>query len=134
MQKTTSIKMAKQLKEAGYSGECDCVWQKYTQYEWKLSRCSDFDGINNKGQKEIDGREHITVFINDTDDACFSPDIPELLEELPARTNIVKGEDGSYYVSIMVGLDDDNEIIFKDKNLSDALAKLWISINKKYWI
>lgn len=74
----TSLEPSKRLKELGFKQESLFYWQKWTQSDWKLSYHKDFDGINHKGQVEVDGLEIIRDIANDTDDACSAYTIAEL--------------------------------------------------------
>ena len=119
MQKNVSLELAKKLKEAGLMKDTGHTGMWYVEKE---------DGSTILCHSYIIVREN-TYKKGSLKRKYYAWDIPELLEELPKRTNITKGEDGeTYFVYILSDLGSDNEIVFKDKNLSDALAKLWLEL------
>jgi hypothetical protein len=123
----------------GVKIESEYYWQKITTKDWKISSYHDFDGINSKGEKEIDGLETIKSWANDTDEVFPAPLTDEILEKLPWYIGVDnKAEyltifkEGEYY---RVGYGRNGKFSYSYdityKKLSNALLKLLIKLKEE---
>lgn len=118
-----SLRVAKLINKAG--------WKKETEFWWvKLTKEGSFIGICGDG---LQLNRHVEIFGDDKTYLKYKYPAPlatEILADLPNKIgattlSIIKKDDGTYVAQYCA---EDHHIIksFGDKNLSNALASMWI--------
>lgn len=113
--KTVSLKLAKQLKEAGYPQVGSNTWLRRWHNQPYI--------LNQGGSFETKDKEAWAI----------SPTADELYDSLPILTTTMKRKTGEYHVSLVVQYGDGGKgHSEQSENLADALAKmmLWLLENK----
>lgn len=116
---TTSLKMAKRLKEAGYPQEGEFWWKHYEK--------------NKVGQLPVLMPDED---INDSfmEDYYAAPLATELLERIPVRLYISKEKQplaGNSILWHVSGQEGSGIPIFAEESLTDALAECWLYLKQE---